>query len=154
MSTLLSVAIAAAVGWTRLYTSGLSPQARDRRREEIASDIWESVHGARGSQLELAGQILLRLLLGIPDDLGWRRQHLSRRVVWQWRMAMTMAAIMAAALWLDRAAQPDEPVAELMKLIPEQQRGPRLIDVPPPPPPPPPPCAPEGFPQPPGSCTR
>ena len=39
-------AIAAVRAWTTLYTCGLPTGQRDARREEIESDLWESVHDA------------------------------------------------------------------------------------------------------------
>lgn len=69
----LRLAIACVRGWTGLYTSGLSPAFRDTRRAEIESDLWEFQHDAAGEGgLGGALQIFLRLLIGIPDDVGWR----------------------------------------------------------------------------------
>ncbi len=71
----LAVAIACVRLWTRLYTSGLPPVVRNRRRAEIDSDLWEwrtdhaGEPGAPG-----AVHVLLRLLLGIPDDVAWRME--------------------------------------------------------------------------------
>ena len=59
--------------WTWLYTCGLPASERSARRSEIESDLWEfecdlDADHPFGPTLHL----LLRLLLGIPDDLSWR----------------------------------------------------------------------------------
>jgi hypothetical protein len=61
-------AVTFARAWVGLYTLGAASSARERRRAEIASDLWESVHGA-----EPVGSldVLWRVGIGIPDDLGW-----------------------------------------------------------------------------------
>ena len=68
-------AIAAVRAWTKLYTSGLPSRQRDVRREEIDSDLWESVNDTTSDRRTLALQIVARLVVGIPDDLGWRSEH-------------------------------------------------------------------------------
>ncbi|MFN2488188.1 MAG: hypothetical protein ABR529_00285 [Actinomycetota bacterium] len=45
---MLRVASAACRSWTWLYTMGLPTNARDRRRAEIESDLWEQQDAARG----------------------------------------------------------------------------------------------------------
>jgi hypothetical protein len=52
--------------WTRVYTAGLPPTERERRRAEVESDLWESSRDPDGSR-----QVLSRLLLGVADDVGW-----------------------------------------------------------------------------------
>ena len=82
--------------WTRLYTSALSSEIRDRRRAEIESDVWESEHDPDIPHRAL----VLRLLRGIPADLLWRlevtpgRQHARAAVG-----ALAGAAVLALALW-------------------------------------------------------
>ena len=56
--------------WTRLYTIGVAPDLRDRRRAEIESDLWESRH--QPQRPYTAAHVLLRLLLGVRDDVAWR----------------------------------------------------------------------------------
>jgi uncharacterized protein (TIGR03435 family) len=59
-------------GWTWLYTRQLPVATRDRRRAEIASDLWAfQCDVADGGAYRVAAHILARLVLGIPDDLGW-----------------------------------------------------------------------------------
>lgn len=68
--------------WVRLYTSGLSAEARDERREEIAADLWEQVYEAamlgRG-QTKTATHVLLRWLFGIGDDVLWRLAQIRQK---------------------------------------------------------------------------
>jgi len=73
---MLQLAIAVVRAWTSLYTWRMSATLREERRAEIESDVWEFQHDRRKSgSLEVAAQMLLRLLLGMPDDLGWRLEH-------------------------------------------------------------------------------
>jgi hypothetical protein len=151
----LRLVIAAVCGWTKFYTWGLPFEQRAARCDEIESDLWESVNDPHCDRRLLPLHIAARLLIGIPDDLGWRSESIPATTGWRWRVAVTMLAAMAMfGWWLNRAVQPDPVVSEMFRLVPAPEIGPRLIDMPPPPPPPPPPCAPNGFPQPPGACTR
>ena len=68
--------------WVRLYTRGVSPDARTRRRAEVDCDLWEQADGGRESSqrtFETALEILARALLGMPADLSWRLEHRSSR---------------------------------------------------------------------------
>jgi TonB family protein len=61
----------AILAWTRFYTAGLPVALRDARRDEIASDLWESRHDAdRGAAT--ASHLLWRLVSGVPQDVWWR----------------------------------------------------------------------------------
>jgi hypothetical protein len=147
-------AVAAVRAWTNVYTWGLPVEYREARRDEIESDLWESVHDAASDRRTLALQIAARLVAGIPDDLGWRSEHAPAAAAWRWRVALSVLAVAMFGLWLvgersTSAQLPDLP--ESLRLSPN---GVRMIDAPPPPPPPPPPCAPPGFPQPSGRCTK
>lgn len=65
--------------WTRCYTRRLSPEVREDRRAEIASDVWEQVRDASESNegsFHLNASIVGRVLSGIPADLSWRRETL------------------------------------------------------------------------------
>lgn len=57
--------------WVAAYTRGLPPDVRDRRREEIASDLYEHAVADRGPGHST--RVLRRLLTGVPADLAWRR---------------------------------------------------------------------------------
>jgi hypothetical protein len=66
--------------WCAWYTRGLDAQVAGRRRDEIASDLYE--HGVWAdnsgeSPRATARDILGRAVRGIPADLGWR--HAQRR---------------------------------------------------------------------------
>jgi hypothetical protein len=146
-------AIAAVRGWTSFYTWGLPAAERAARREEIDSDLWESIHDGDTARGRLALHIIARLAIGIPDDLGWRSAHGVVAGVWRWPIALTALAFAIFALWLagERTTSAQLPaLPESLRAVPQGQ----LIDAPPPPPPPPPPCAPPGFAQPSGKCTR
>lgn len=61
--------------WVDLYTRGLPVEIRQERRDEIDSDLWSQLHDAAESahaEASLAGEIVTRLVFGIPADLSWR----------------------------------------------------------------------------------
>jgi len=61
--------------WTRCYTLGLSRDARELRRDEIESDLWEHERDApRGvvSRAAFGLSVLSRLVRGMPADVFWR----------------------------------------------------------------------------------
>lgn len=64
------------LAWVGWYTRGLPPDDAERRRAEIASDLWE--HERDASHAGLTGlaisvEVLGRVLSGVPADLSWRR---------------------------------------------------------------------------------
>lgn len=64
--------------WVRLYTRGVPAVARDSRRAEIRSDLWEhehlnTVHSVRPTHTSAA--VLARLLAGLASDISWRHQQ-------------------------------------------------------------------------------
>lgn len=139
---LLQCAIAATRGWTRLYTSGMPAHLRERRRDEVESDLWECRHDA-ADDLSLARQIACRLLFGMIDDIRWRVESRAHA-----RGARTIVIAVAAAaalafLWI--GLFPGD------VRTPPPPAGPNLrwhvAHYPAPPPPPPPPCSPPGRPQ-------
>jgi len=68
--------------WVALYTRGLAHRVRDARRDEIESDIWSQREEAREigrSDGSVAGEMLTRLVLGIPADISWRLEQASPR---------------------------------------------------------------------------
>ena len=72
---MLALAVALTGSWTALYTRGLPPDLRSRRRDEIESDLWEQRRLDDFERTATAGtavQVLLRLVLGAPADLIWR----------------------------------------------------------------------------------
>lgn len=63
-------------GWTWVYTAKLPGGIGARRRAEVRSDLWEQAKAERelGYRPEsIALHQVVRLLLGIPADLSWRR---------------------------------------------------------------------------------
>jgi len=121
--------------WTRLYTWRMQRAIREARRAEIASDLWEFQQDpGAGRGLSPVIHVLVRLLLGIPDDLCWRAAHSVRRERPLWRtiaLTVTTAVLALAALWifdLMRAQELPRPPARM-----------HFIAAPPPPPPIPPP---------------
>ncbi len=72
----LDIAVRMVRAWTRSYTSGIDAGARDARRAEIESDLWEHQH-TRHEELAVAFEMLRRLLLGLPDDVRWRIEQRS-----------------------------------------------------------------------------
>ncbi len=61
--------------WTRLYTAGLPPSVRDRRRTEVDSDLWEGQEDGLSTF-----EVWVRLVCGIPADLLWRTDLVGTRV--------------------------------------------------------------------------
>ena len=64
--------------WVAVYTRGLPADVRQDRRDEIADDLWSQRDDAAESgraDRSVSGEILARLLLGIPADVGWRLEQ-------------------------------------------------------------------------------
>lgn len=79
---MLRFATAVVHAWTWLYTSGLDPDLRDDRRGQIESDIWEFKDDGQEQGIGewwLAGHMLIRLVLGMSDDLLWRSEQATVR---------------------------------------------------------------------------
>jgi hypothetical protein len=87
-------------GWTRLYTWRLPAAVRDVRRAEIESDLWEFQHDSDSHRrLNPAVHTLIRLLLGVPDDLQWRTAHaFPRGRTLRIAVALAAAVLLLAAL--------------------------------------------------------
>jgi hypothetical protein len=129
----LGAATALVRGWTRLYTWRMPADVRAARLAEIESDLWESAHDPvmRGD-LHPAAHVLLRLLIGVPNDVRWRVAQ-APAVVGPLRvfaLTATMAVLLGALFVLDvmRSAQ-----------LPVPPRAMHFVTAPAPPPPPPPP---------------
>src|SRR5436190_2298052 len=113
MSITLASAILVVRAWTRLYTSGMAPEIRDARRAEIDSDLWEFHEDARrrgAAPSVIAVHMLLRLVLGVRNDLFWRAEHahvaprIFREALWA-----TAAASIVFVWWLASSLQALEP---------------------------------------------
>jgi hypothetical protein len=59
--------------WAHRYTRGLPMEVRDRRRDEITSDVFEQLHATSEGR---PTSITWRTLRGIPADVSWRRQEM------------------------------------------------------------------------------
>jgi hypothetical protein len=119
--------------WTRIYTCGLPPLSRDVRRAEIESDLWESQHDPdRGSGPGAAGHVLLRLLLGLPDDVFWRLTHAAGRRVAMLGTVATLLLFLAIWAYVHSLQSLPTPPARPMQFVSDRP------EIPPPPPPPPP----------------
>jgi len=105
-SPVVGVAVRCVRWWTWFYTCQLPPACRDVRRAEIESDLWELVADADCDHaLFTASHILLRLLLGIPDDFGWcMEQATAAGVLGRSSIALSGrvagAALAICALWV------------------------------------------------------
>ena len=141
-SFLVRISVAAVRTWTRVYTWHMSRTVRDARRAEIESDLWES-QTDEAARPTLPIQIIGRLVLGVPDDMRWRVDHVSQdsHVA---RRTLAFSVATAAVLmcwWVGLAVIPGTP--------PQAPAAPEVrwerAHYPPPPPPPPPPCNPAGI---------
>ena len=144
MTLWLSLATAVVRAWTRAYTWRLEPPVRDARRAEIESDLWEHLH-ANGAGRARPFDLVTRLVLGIPDDVRWRVEHVKPHPVYARRaLVLTVgSAALLACLWAGLTAlQPDPPQ---LPAVPDFSWRRADVPAPPPPPPPPPPCNPPGI---------
>jgi hypothetical protein len=163
MTIALGAALATVRGWTRLYTTRMEPALRDARRAEIESDLWELHEDARrrgASPTLIAIHMLLRLVLGIADDLAWRAEHIRvpprilqealwagavASLVFVWWLASTLQAVAphapADGINVVRLLYPVHPVASVPPLpappIEFARMASDYVMRPPPPPPPP-----------------
>lgn len=96
--TTLAVAIVRA--WTFLYTCIMPPAVRERRRAEIDSDLWELQQDFAARGLTSAVQLLLRLVLGLPDDLVWCVEHVADAEVAPGRTIALTARAAGAVLFI------------------------------------------------------
>lgn len=68
-----SVVESCARRWSAAYTIGLPADVRDRRRTEIESDLWEHQHDREQlARVSASASLAIRVVLGMPADLGWR----------------------------------------------------------------------------------
>jgi TonB family protein len=124
--------------WTRIYTWRLRPTVRDARYEEIESDLWESANDPDMTEAELTMQMVMRLTLGIADDVAWRLAQV--RLAKSLMLGTGPAAAIVSVLLLLAA------VAPLATNVPDLPAPPIIVRqaqavLPAPPPPPPPPGA-------------
>ena len=152
---LLRIAMATVRGWTRAYTRGVRATIREARRQEVDSDLWESEHDPDAHGRSLPIQIVVRLIIGMVDDMRWRFEHVERAPGRSRRRVAIAVTGGVLALVIVLAVMESRPTP--LPALPQLQLGQRMLLVkrgPPPPPPPPPPCAPKGLPGPQTDCTR
>jgi TonB family protein len=120
--------------WTRIYTWRLPPAVREARCQEIDSDLWESANDADVTQEELAIQMVMRLTLGIADDVAWRvaQVRLAKSITLR---TVPAAAIVSMLLLL--AVGPLTPNVPGLPAPPMIARHAQAVLPAPPPPPPP-----------------
>jgi hypothetical protein len=73
----LALSVGMARSWVALYTLRLPLEAREARRSEIDSDLWEQqwLAARRGDPVfGTAIEVLARMLLGVISDITWRVQ--------------------------------------------------------------------------------
>jgi hypothetical protein len=120
--------------WTRVCTLGMPPTAREWRRAEIESDLWEQHHDRPASTWQLLG----RLFRGIPADVLWRIEEESMRSRTVVAVAASLVIVLAAgAMWLYDTMRADTLPTPPPAWVRVGAPG-RAIPPPPPPPPPPP----------------
>lgn len=89
-----AVAAALTRRWVRGYTAWVGAEAAERRRAEIASDVWEQrtdAHERRVAPVTVALAIAVRVVAGMPADLTWvHTQRLAMRGLPADRKAQTM----------------------------------------------------------------
>ncbi len=120
--------------WTRVYTFGLPEDNRVRREQEIESDLWESLNDQHAPVGPSA--LLTRLIIGVPDDLGWRveQPRPARPLMFALAFAgVCTLMLMGLIAWAGTASSLPKP-EPLVRLQSDRR--------PPPPPPPPPPTPP------------
>jgi hypothetical protein len=131
-SRILHVAIAIVRLWTRVYTARMSPELGEARRAEIESDLWEFQQDrlTRRSVAPIV-HVLVRLVLGIPDDLRWRATHASAGVrPVRAMVVLTTVVLFLATLWMFETMRTAD--------LPLPSAPPLRFTTPLPPPPPPP----------------
>ncbi len=127
--------------WARFYTIGLQSDVRRRRRAEIESDVWESLHDLEEAPATTGIHIVARLARGVPADVWWRLEYGRKGEQNMWKrlalLSMATAAVMAMTmLWFlfpgsDFSSLPQLPARPTPIYLVRHR-------VPPPPPPPPP----------------
>lgn len=131
MTTATHIVVLMVRVWTRVYTFGLPEDNRVRREQEIESDLWESLNDEHAPVRPWA--LLARLIIGVPDDLGWRveQPRPARPLMFALAFAgVCTLMLMGLMAWAGTASSLPKP---------EPLVRPQSDRRPPPPPPPPPP---------------
>ena len=88
--------------WVGAYTRGLPSKTRAARQDEIDDDLWCQLEEALAlgrSARSLRTEVLLRLVLGMPADIGWRLSWARARTAEPERSS-SMNTRMVGALWV------------------------------------------------------
>jgi len=132
------LAIALVRLWTRVFTLGMSGNAREWRRREIESDLWEQLHDRPPS----AGQLIGRLLRGVPADVIWRIEEETMRSKTLVVVGASVGVVLgASAVWLYDTMRVDTLPTPPPVMVEVGAPATWPVVPPPPPPPPPPPGA-------------
>jgi hypothetical protein len=89
--------------WVRRYTAGLDPAIRAARQAEIESDLVEHERWRRDAgwmPARIARERVSRTLVGVPADIGWRRDRLCSQVRHAGLMSLVGAVTSVAQLFL------------------------------------------------------
>jgi hypothetical protein len=97
-------AAALATRWAAAYTRRLPSEQAERRRSELASDLWEQRTLGRelgAPAVAVALSILRRMVAGVPADLSWRLAQPATEPLRSPRRGGTrMGRILARSWWL------------------------------------------------------
>jgi len=87
--------------WVILYTVGLEASVRERIRQEVEADLWEQVNGKDASNRPIreAMKMVLRLILGIPDDIQRMMEEAGSGGL-SMGTKKTLGVVMRRKLWL------------------------------------------------------
>lgn len=129
---------AAVRAWTHVYTWRLPAGARDARREDIASHLWEESHdGDSLCDVRHALSVLWRLIRGVPHDLAWRvEEEVTMTRSYAVRVAVAALIAVAAGIWIAVAGRNVQAPAPPGPPLPARA-GIGYLPSPAPPPPPP-----------------
>jgi hypothetical protein len=86
--------------WVEFYTRGLPAELRAARRDEIDDDLWCQLEDAADQGRDAAAELVVRLLLGVPADIGWSLSRRGRTESWtvERRSSMTDRNLGALAM--------------------------------------------------------
>ncbi|HUF51963.1 MAG TPA: hypothetical protein VMN60_14155, partial [Longimicrobiales bacterium] len=94
---IVRIASAIARVWVGAYTIRMPAALRNDRRGEIEADLWDQQQEASppgGPPVLVALHIVLRIILGMPDDLAWRVEASDQKdksPLDPWRLIMSVS---------------------------------------------------------------
>jgi hypothetical protein len=104
--------------WARLYTRGLDPDLRGRRRDELDADLWDQQTEAqrRGDTDALtSAMIVSRAIRGAFDDVCWRQE--AARIGIPTRREPLMVVAPQYARWMAIAAMVGSALSAVLLLL-------------------------------------